>query len=310
MNELRASRGAQRPKIGPARPASTNVLGVRVSAVNLQTATARIQLAIAERKKGYVCVRDAHGIVRSQKDRDLRAIHNRAFLVTPDGMPLVWALRRDGHPSSDRVYGPDLMLALFEAGLSRNLKHFLYGAETETLAALQTRLIERFPDAHITGAYAPPFRDLLPHEEANIADAINRSGADIVWVGLSTPKQERWMARMRDRLDAPMLIGVGAAFDFHAGNKRQAPLFIQRSGFEWAFRLACEPRRLWRRYAVVVPSFLALSTLQRLGLRQFPIDETPDGSSPVASASTSGSASPANGGFAFGRAGQANAPKE
>ncbi|SHE99580.1 N-acetylglucosaminyldiphosphoundecaprenol N-acetyl-beta-D-mannosaminyltransferase [Kaistia soli DSM 19436] len=310
MSELKTGWGSPRPNVRLSPTASTNVLGVRISAVNLQTAIARIQLAIAERRKAYVCVRDAHGVIRSQKDRELRAIHNRAFLVTPDGMPLVWALRHDGHSSAGRVYGPDLMLALFEAGLAQNLKHFLYGAEPETLRALQTRLTNQFPDANITGAYAPPFRELVPHEEAAVADAINRSGADVVWVGLSTPKQERWMARMSDRLDAPMLIGVGAAFDFHAGKKRQAPRFIQRSGFEWVFRLACEPRRLWRRYAVVVPSFLALSAMQRLGLRQFPIDETPGDVSAGATATSCGPTSPATVGFAFGRASHANAPKE
>lgn len=291
-------------------PASTNVLGVRVSAVNLQTATARIQRAIAERRKGYVCVRDAHGVIRSQKDRALRAIHNRAFLVTPDGMPLVWALKRAGHSDASRVYGPDLMLALFQAGLQQDLKHFLYGATPETLRALQTRLIERFPDAQIVGAYAPPFRDLLPHEEEDVTGAVNQSGADIVWVGLSTPKQERWMARMRNRLDAPMLIGVGAAFDFHAGNKLQAPLIIQRSGFEWVFRLACEPRRLWRRYAVVVPSFLALSALQRLGLRQFPIDDAQDWAPAAIHPEAAAVALHPDRHFALERAGVTHAPKE
>lgn len=253
-------------------PGWVNVLGVRVSAVNLKTATARIDAAIAEGKKEYVCVRDAHGVIRCQSDAELRKIHNRAFLVTPDGMPLVWALKRAGHAVSDRVYGPDLMLSLFEAGEHRGWRHFLYGATDKTLERLRARLLEKFPDAQISGAYAPPFRELGAQEEAGIAERINRSGADIVWVGLGSPKQELWMAHMRGRLDASMLIGVGAAFDFHAGLKRQAPKVIQRSGLEWAFRLLCEPRRLWRRYALVVPGFLLLSALQRLGLRRFPMD--------------------------------------
>ncbi|EJB01900.1 N-acetylglucosaminyldiphosphoundecaprenol N-acetyl-beta-D-mannosaminyltransferase [Rhizobium sp. BK619] len=256
----------------------TNVLGVRVSAVNLKSATGFIQKAIEDRRKEYVCVRDAHGIVRCQDDPELRSIHNRAFLVTPDGMPLVWALRKAGHAESDRVYGPDLMLSVFDAGSAKGLRHFLYGATAETLEQLQARLLVKFPQAQIVGSYAPPFRKLSTQEEADIADQLNRSGADIIWVGLSSPKQELWMAHMRDRLEASMLIGVGAAFDFHAGLKRQAPRFIQRSGFEWAFRLLCEPRRLWRRYALVVPTFISLSAFQRLGLRKFPIDDAISGS--------------------------------
>lgn len=251
----------------------TNVLGVRVSAVNLKSATGFIQKAIEDGRKEYVCVRDAHGIVRCQDDPELRSIHNRAFLVTPDGMPLVWALRHAGHAESDRVYGPDLMLSVFDAGSAKGLRHFLYGATAETLEQLQARLLVKFPQARIVGSYAPPFRKLSMREETDIADRLNQSGADIIWVGLSSPKQELWMARMRDRLEASMLIGVGAAFDFHAGLKRQAPRFIQRSGFEWAFRLLCEPRRLWRRYALVVPTFISLSAFQRLGLRKFPIED-------------------------------------
>ncbi len=256
----------------------TNVLGVRISAVNLKSATGFIQKAIEDGRKEYVCVRDAHGVVRCQDDPELRSIHNRAFLVTPDGMPLVWALKRAGHLESDRVYGPDLMLSVFEACTSKGIRHFLYGATAETLQQLQARLLARFPGAEIAGSYAPPFHKLSPQEEADIADRLNRSGADIIWVGLSSPKQELWMARMRDRLDASMLIGVGAAFDFHAGLKRQAPRFIQRSGFEWAFRLLCEPRRLWRRYALVVPAFISLTAFQRLGLRKFPIEDAVSGS--------------------------------
>ncbi len=256
----------------------TNVLGVRVSAVNLKSATGLIQKAIEDGRKEYVCVRDAHGVVRCQKDPELRSIHNRAFLVTPDGMPLVWALKHAGHVESDRVYGPDLMLSVFDAGSSKGLRHFLYGATAETLEQLQARLLAKFPQARIVGSYAPPFRQLSMQEEADIADRLNRSDADIIWVGLSSPKQELWMSRMRDRLEAPMLIGVGAAFDFHAGLKRQAPRVIQRSGFEWAFRLLCEPRRLWRRYALVVPTFISLTAFQRLGLRKFPIEDAVSGS--------------------------------
>jgi N-acetylglucosaminyldiphosphoundecaprenol N-acetyl-beta-D-mannosaminyltransferase len=275
MRKSMADDGAVLPS-GTGYPGWINVLGVRVSAVNLESATRRIEAAIAEGRREYVCVRDAHGVVRCQKDAELRSAHNRAFLVTPDGMPLVWALKRAGYVDSDRVYGPDLMLALIKAGLSkgasRGLRHYFYGATPGTIERLQARLVEKFPGLDIAGSYAPPFRDLTAWEEAEIAGEINRSTPDIVWVGLGSPKQELWMARMRAGLDAPILIGVGAAFDFHAGLKPQAPRILQRSGFEWAFRLACEPRRLWRRYAVVVPSFLVLILLQRLGLRRFSIE--------------------------------------
>ncbi len=272
---LPASGLAPPATIPRACPDWTNVLGVRISAVNLASATARIEAAIARGEKGYVCVRDAHGVIRCQRDAGLRAVHNRAFLVTPDGMPLVWALKRAGHAGSGRVYGPDLMLSLFEAGEATGTRHFLYGATDDTLASLRARLLERFPQARIVGTWAPPFRPLTAREEEAVAERINRSGADIVWVGIGSPRQELWMARMRGRLDAAMLVGVGAAFDFHAGLKRQAPKAIQQSGLEWAFRLLHEPRRLWRRYAVVVPGFIFLSALQRLGLRQFPLDAGP-----------------------------------
>jgi N-acetylglucosaminyldiphosphoundecaprenol N-acetyl-beta-D-mannosaminyltransferase len=254
-----------------------NLLGVRISAVNMTTAVARVQEAIASGRKGYICIRDVHGIIRCQNDAELRRIHNRAFLVTPDGMPVAWALRLAGHRQADRVYGPDLMLALFDQGRRTGVRHFLYGATPEILAQLQAALVARFPGADVAGHHSPPFRDLTADEERDVAARINASGADIVWVGLGTPKQELWMGRMRDRLAASMLIGVGAAFDFHAGVKRQAPRFVQRSGFEWLFRLACEPRRLAWRYAVAVPNFIGLATAQALRLRHFPLqDDVPE----------------------------------
>jgi N-acetylglucosaminyldiphosphoundecaprenol N-acetyl-beta-D-mannosaminyltransferase len=250
-----------------------NLLGVRVSAVNLGDAVARVLDAVASGVRGWICVRDAHGLVRCQNDAELRRAHNEAFLVTPDGMPLVWALRLSGRSAAGRVYGPDLMGALFEAGQARGLRHFLYGATPEVLDRLESRLLARCPQARIVGRHAPPFRPLTPDEEGVIALMIDGVGTDVVWVGLSTPKQELWMARMRDRLAAPMLIGVGAAFDFHAGLKPQAPRWLQRSGFEWLFRLCTEPRRLWRRYAETIPAFIGLAALQASGLRRFPIPE-------------------------------------
>ena len=246
-----------------------NLLGMRLSALNLEDAASRVERAIGAGERGYVCIRDAHGVVKCHRDPVLKAVHNQAFLVTPDGMPLVWALRLAGHRHADRVYGPDLMLELLDRGRARDTRHFLYGATPDTLERLRAKLLGRYPGAEIVGHHAPPFRALTEPEKDDVARRIDDAGAEIVWVGLGTPKQELWMADMRPRLAAPMLIGVGAAFDFHAGGKRQAPRVVQRSGLEWAFRLAAEPRRLGRRYAVTVPSFLALAAAQALGLRRF-----------------------------------------
>lgn len=250
-----------------------NLLGVRVSAVNLDGAVHRIQAAVGDGVRGWICIRDVHGVVRCRQDADLRRAHNEAFLVTPDGMPLVWSLRLAGHRTAGRVYGPDLMLALFDEGRKTNLRHYLFGGTPEILAMLEANLTARFPDATVAGRIAPPFRPTTAAEDAAFAAEINAARPDIVWVGLGTPKQELWMQRMRGQLDAAMLIGVGAAFDFHAGVKRQAPRVIQRSGFEWLFRLACEPRRLGMRYAVAIPSFLGLAAAQASGLRKFPIGD-------------------------------------
>lgn len=242
-----------------------DVLGVRVDRLNLGSATAAIADAVASRRCGYVCVTGVHGVMESRRDPRCREIHNGATLVTPDGMPLVWLLKLAGYSDADRVYGPDLMLAAFADGLARGHRHFLYGATERTLDRLQANLRRRFPGARIVGSHAPPFRPPTPEESAAVAEAINASGADIVWVGLSTPKQEFWMAANRPRLDAPLLVGVGAAFDFHAGLKPQAPRILQRSGLEWAFRLGCEPRRLWRRYLTNNPRFVAALAAQFVG---------------------------------------------
>lgn len=253
----------------------TNVLGVSVSALDLTSAVQLVASAVASGARGYVCVCGAHGVIECQSDPELRRIHNRAMAVTPDGMPLVWALHGDGHKSAGRVYGPDLMQAVFARGLRTGMRHFLYGTTPKNLLELELRLRRMFPNTDIVGAFAPPFRPLTASEEEYVCDLINASQADVVWVGLSTPKQEKWMARMRPRLDAPVLLGVGAAFDFIGGNKAGAPKVLQRAGLEWAFRLVTEPRRLWRRYARVVPSYLALRLLQKTGLKRFPIAFVP-----------------------------------
>lgn len=225
-----------------------DVLGVGVSAIDMALAVTTIDNWITTREQHYVCVTGVHGVMESQRDETLRRIHNSAGLVTPDGMPLVWLSRLHGYRQVDRVYGPDLMLALCEASEHRGYSHFFYGGADGVVARLSLRLRERFPRLNIVGTFTPPFRPLTPEERSMVVSTINQSGADIVWVGLSTPKQERWMAEHIGLLTPPVLIGVGAAFDFHAGVKKQAPRWMQRSGLEWSYRLMTEPRRLWRRY--------------------------------------------------------------
>jgi N-acetylglucosaminyldiphosphoundecaprenol N-acetyl-beta-D-mannosaminyltransferase len=236
--------------------ARVDVLGVPVSALTMHLAVETIAGWVASRAREYVCVTGVHGVMESLRDESLRAIHARAGMVTPDGMPLVWLARRAGHREVERVYGPDLMLAVCAASQSRGWRHFFYGGAPGVADTLARRLQSRFPALAVAGTYCPPFRDLLPTERDAIARRINRTTPDIVWVGLSTPKQERWMAAQAGRLTAAVLVGVGAAFDFHAGLKRQAPAWMQRSGLEWLFRLATEPRRLWRRYLRNNPEFV------------------------------------------------------
>jgi N-acetylglucosaminyldiphosphoundecaprenol N-acetyl-beta-D-mannosaminyltransferase len=222
---------------------------VGVSAIDMTQALATIEGWIARGERHYVCVTGVHGVMESRRDSELQRIHHDAGLVTPDGMPLVWLARRAGFHHVDRVYGPDLLLACCEISVRRGYRHFFYGGGPGVPELLAERLSRRFPGLCVAGTYSPPFRPLQPQEDEDVVQRLNASGADIVWVGLSTPKQERWMHEHRGRLGAAVLIGVGAAFDFHAGLKRQAPRWMQRSGLEWLFRLAHEPRRLWRRYS-------------------------------------------------------------
>jgi N-acetylglucosaminyldiphosphoundecaprenol N-acetyl-beta-D-mannosaminyltransferase len=180
-----------------------------------------------------------------------------ATLAVPDGQPLVWGLRLLGHPSATRIYGPDLMAHYCARAATTGTSIYLYGGRSEeALALLTRRLLERFPGLQIAGGFSPPFRELTPSERERVASEIDNSGAKVVWVGIGQPKQELWMSEMRPRLAAPLLVGVGAAFDFHAGIVSQAPPWMQRGGLEWIYRLSREPRRLWRRYASQNPRFV------------------------------------------------------
>jgi N-acetylglucosaminyldiphosphoundecaprenol N-acetyl-beta-D-mannosaminyltransferase len=249
-----------------------NVLGIGVSALNMELALATFDRWIAAGARHYVCVADVHSIMQGRWQPSQRAILNNAGMVTPDGMPLVWLCRAAFGPSVSRVYGPDLLIAACKHSIGRGYRHFFYGGDHGVGEKLGDILQKRFPGLEVSGSYAPPFRPLSPSEEDEVVAMINANKPHFVWVGLSTPKQEHWMAKMRDRLDPPLLVGIGAAFDFHAGTKPQAPHFVQRSGFEWLFRLMTEPRRLWPRYRKVIPGFIARIVLQKTGLVRFDLE--------------------------------------
>lgn len=248
-----------------------NVAGVGVSPTNIPEAVAAISGWIERGEKQYVCVTSVHGVVESQHDPALKAIHNHSGLTVPDGMPLVWLSRWAGHAEVDRVYGPELMLAVCARTAQAGYRHFFYGGAPGVADNLAQRLAQRFPGLTACGSYSPPFRRLAPEEDAAEVALINAAQPDIVWVGLSTPKQERWMGGHIGRIAAPVLIGVGAAFDFHTERVKQAPTWMQRRGLEWLFRLNQEPRRLWRRYLLGHPQFLWHLLLQQSGLRTYPL---------------------------------------
>jgi N-acetylglucosaminyldiphosphoundecaprenol N-acetyl-beta-D-mannosaminyltransferase len=249
-------------------PPRVNVLGVGVSAIAMPDALDLIATWVRERVRTYVCVCTVHGVMECRRSGALREVFNGAGLVTPDGMPLVWLARGAGHRAADRVYGPDLMVAELERSAALGHRHFLYGGAPGVAAELGRRMRARFPGLRVVGVEEPPFAPLDELCAPEVAELINAARPDIVWVGLSTPKQDWWMARMRSSLEAPVLIGVGAAFDFHTGRVRQAPRWMQRSGLEWLFRLVMEPRRLWRRYLVYNTWFLIELALQVSRLRR------------------------------------------
>jgi len=330
----------------------TNVLGVGVSAIDMSQAVERMLDARAKRQAGYVCVTGVHGVIESQRDPELKKIHNQSFLTVPDGMPTVWMGREQGFTKMGRVYGPDLMLEVFEKtealgagrealGESRDealdandgggtlldqtansaftypsqdetgslniegsgsdaesqmpsaqkcFTHFLYGATEEMLSKLKANLEKRFPGVQIVGTYAPPFRPLNENEEAELSAMVSECKPDFFWVGLSTPKQEKFMADHDPRalgagggasgfehvnhpLDCGIMLGVGAAFPIHAGFQKDTPKWIQNAGLQWLHRLCMEPRRLWRRYLWIVPTFLWLAFLQVLGVRKYAIED-------------------------------------
>jgi N-acetylglucosaminyldiphosphoundecaprenol N-acetyl-beta-D-mannosaminyltransferase len=238
-------------------PETADVLGVPLGLTDYESALDWIDATVSARERGYVCVCNVHAVMASAEDPELRSALMGSSVNVPDGQPLVWALNLLGHSLDARVYGPELMARHCARAAESGQRLYLYGGRNQgALVQLALNLRQRYPGVRIVGGYSPPHRPLLPDERAAVIKEINSSRADVVWVGIGVPKQEKWMADMRDQLEAPVLAGVGAAFDFHAGLVPQAPSWIQESGLEWAYRLIHEPRRLWRRYLRYNPRFV------------------------------------------------------
>ncbi len=248
-----------------------NLLGTGISAINMQEAVRLLESRVASGEKGYVCVTGVHGIMEAQRDPAFRRVLNESFLTTPDGMPTVWIGKLQGHSNMGRVYGPDLMLEVCKLSLGCGQTHYLYGGRAGVAERLSASLARRFPGIKIVGSYTPPFRKLSEGEENELIQAVARLKPDLFWVGLSTPKQERFMAEYLPKLETKLMIGVGAAFDIHAGLLKDSPSWVKKAGLQWSHRLIQEPNRLWKRYLVNNPLFLWKIALQLGGLRRYTI---------------------------------------
>ncbi|HZP06366.1 MAG TPA: WecB/TagA/CpsF family glycosyltransferase [Terracidiphilus sp.] len=244
-----------------------DVLGVKVSAINLSQAVALADQWLMADKPGYVCLTGVHGVMEAQSDPALRHILNNATVNAPDGMPMSWVGRLQGFQTMDRVFGPDFMLALCELAVERGYRNFLYGGKPGVAQALREALCRRFPGLQIVGTYTPPFAPLTEAQERELHNQVRTSNPHIIWVGLSTPKQERFMAQYVNQLGVPLLVGVGAAFDFHTGQIRDCSQWIKRAGLQWLHRLMQDPKRLWRRYLRNNPVFLWKIAWQLAGSR-------------------------------------------
>ncbi len=245
------------------------VLGVGVHAIDIHQAAEIIERSIAERSRGYVCVTGVHGVMEAQRDPSLMPVFANALLVVPDGMPTVWMGRFQGFRNMRRVFGPDLMLEVAWRSQARRFSHFFYGGGPGVAEQLRDAMQRRCPSMKIVGTYTPPFRRLTDAEDEDLIRTIDRLRPDIVWVGLSTPKQERFMAEYLPRLNTTLMIGVGAAFDFHTGRIKDSPQWLKRAGLQWLHRLIQEPSRLWKRYLINNPQFIFQAGLQLAGIRRY-----------------------------------------
>ena len=244
-----------------------NVLGVRIHAIDITGAADRIERALTNSDKGYVCVTDVHGVMEAQDHPEFKAILNRALLTVPDGMPTVWVGKLQGFRHMKRVFGPDLMIEVCLRSAQKGYTHFLYGGAHGVAEQLKTALMSTFSGINVVGTYTPPFRPLTEAEFGQLKNTINALKPDLFWVGLGTPKQERFMATHLHDLNTKVMIGVGAAFDFHTGRLRDAPDWVKNLGLQWLHRLVQEPARLWRRYLLNNPRFLWRIVLQLLKLK-------------------------------------------
>ncbi len=241
------------------------ILDVSIKPINYLSATHQILIWAREGSSRIVFAANVHMLMEAHDSPAYKKIINSADIVTPDGMPLVWMMRVKGHPDQQRVYGPTLMLHVLESAARENIPVGFYGSSPQVLQSLLARMQSKFPNLKIAYSFSPPFQEINQEEDAEIIKRINASFAQILFVGLGCPKQEKWMADHRGRINAVML-GVGAAFDFHAGIKSQAPAWMQNIGLEWLYRLATEPRRLWRRYLYHNPRFIILAILDLVEL--------------------------------------------
>jgi N-acetylglucosaminyldiphosphoundecaprenol N-acetyl-beta-D-mannosaminyltransferase len=249
---------------------SANVLGIRVDPLDMERALARIAEELDARRKGYACLIGVHGIMEAQRDPRLAEVYANATMMVPDGTPTVWIGRWQGFRDMRRVAGPDLMLEIFRRKEFSHCTHFLYGGKEGVAEELRATLVQRFPWARITGTYTPPFRDLTPEEEQMLATRMQELKPDFLWVGISTPKQERFMKRFLPWLDSTLMFGVGAAFDFHTGRIKDSPRWVKRAGLQWLHRLVQDPRHLLWRYLRNNSAFLWRIGLQLTGLRVYP----------------------------------------
>jgi len=252
-----------------ARPPRANVLGVGIHVLDMPSAVEFVDTCIASGSRGYVCVTGVHGVMEAQRSAEFREILDRALLVTPDGTPMVWVGRLQKHRRMRRVFGPDFMRGVCASSLKNGYAHFLYGGKPGIAEELRRKLGQWFPGIRVVGTLTPPFRPLNFQEQVQLEETIARLAPDIIWVGLSTPKQERFMAKMIDRLGCKLMIGVGAAFDIHTDKLKDAPGWVKNAGLQWLHRLYQEPRRLWRRYLINNSAFLWHLALQVSGIRRY-----------------------------------------
>lgn len=245
-----------------------NVLGVGIHAVNIEGAVQIVNAAVDEGRRGYVCVTGVHGVMEAQNDAQFRRILNDAFLVVPDGMPTVWVGKMQGLSQMDRVFGPEFMLAVCRTSVAHGYTHFLYGGNVGVAEELRESLLRMCPGLKVVGTYTPPFRPLEESERRELQDVVRAAKPDFFWVGLSTPKQERFMSEHLPLLDTKVMFGVGAAFDVHTGKIADCSPWIKKAGLQWLHRLVQEPRRLWKRYLINNPKFIVRITAQLSGIHK------------------------------------------